>query len=269
MNYEKEYLKYYNKIYSIIQYRVKIHYIEQYKKRRDFNKVQGEIKTFFSEKLGLKVFINNNDDLKILTTRFKDGKNDYFEDKINLNCENEIHPTFDLIDKTNFPKGYNFDKFLFQIAFVDVKNEIARLLHNNNTLFYFFYFFNEYDNFEIKDPSPYRMEDTEIYRNFHIRMYPPTELIEKEDTPKPKQLDVAKVVYLIEELMNYSNYWKDASDSRKAEIIMHISGFSKRNITKKLNDLEKNHKSQSEKFKNDCIIIDNIIKKFTNNDLGG
>lgn len=269
MDYDKEYLKYYNKIYSTIQHRVKIHYKEQHKKRRDFNKVQEEINKFFSDVLGSKIFINNNEDLKSLSVRFKDGRNEYFEDKINLNCKNEIEPTFDSIDKTNFPQEYNFNKFLFQIAFVEAKNEIARLLHNDRTLFFFFYSFNEFDKFEIKESFPYRLEDTETFREFHKRKYPPTEIINEEDVPKSKQLDVAKVVYLIDQLMNYSNYWEDASDSRKAEIIMHISGFSIRNITKKLNDLEKNHKSQSEKFKNDCIIIDNIIKKFANNDLGG
>ena len=266
MNYEQQYIEYYNKIYSTIQYRVKTHYIAQHKKWRDFNKVQGEINTFFSKNLGSQIFINSNDDLKSLTTRFKDGKNDYFENKINLNCENEIHPTFDLVDKTNFPKAYNFDKFLFQLAFVEAKNEIARLLHNNTTLFHFFYFFNEYDNFEIKESSPYRMEDTELYRNFHKRKYPPTEIIKQEDAPKAKQLDAAKVVLLLDKLFNYFDKWEDANNSRKAEIIMHLTGFSMRNITGKISDLESEKKSLSQKFKNDDELTNQIIIKFLNNE---
>lgn len=265
INYEVEYNRYYRRFYSLIEFRIKKYFVAQHEEKITFNLVYNKLHNTFFVGFGNDIFFKNNSDLIEIVITFNKGKDDYFEDYINLVCKNDCIPSFEGLNKELYPKKYTFLKLLIHIAFYNAKVEIGRMLRNNYNLFDLFYHHNEFDKFEIKDYSPINLEDTEIFIFYNKRKYPDLyikhdKLILSEIKENSKNLDRAVQVLLIEKLIKHADKWKNASQNKKILVISKLIGRNADNIKDTLAMSNKKLSECTAKFIEDNTIADEIIK---------
>ena len=266
MNYENEYKFYYDKFYSKIENRIKKYYIEQSNKEMGFGTIHNELAQFLFNDLGRTIYLNSNDDLKELLKKFNSRYARYKKNETNHVVENDIKPAFDKLNKETFPLNYCLEKLLIQIALINSKNEIGRLLHNNNGLFKLFYELNEFDNFEIKDYNGISIENTEIFKSLNQKKYPDlynsqNDNLYEEYEKETNGLDTTQKILLIEKLIKNAHKWETTDERKKGFIISKIIDRNSDNIRKILAKSDKKPSEHKKKFIDDIAIADEIINK--------
>ncbi|HLF50926.1 hypothetical protein [Flavobacterium sp.] len=169
MNYENIYEGFYSKYYSKAEILIKNFFIKRHSQKRTFGNSINEVRFYLSNDFINKYILYNNENLHQF---FCKRHSIYSVDEVQEVFENEIKIEFDKINALDLPADYNYPKFIKEIALIEVKNEISRLLSNNSDLLVMFFKLNEFDDFEIREHRGLSVEDYPIYKKLKSKLYP-------------------------------------------------------------------------------------------------
>ncbi|HRZ32593.1 MAG TPA: hypothetical protein P5335_09690 [Flavobacterium sp.] len=171
MKYSEHYNQHYDKIYSLVEFKIKKYFIDCKSKKLNYGICYNDLLVIINKYLKNRIS-EKNTDIKALHTIFNNRLLRYSEDEIDLIIENDILIEFQKLNNIELPKTNSIYKLINEFALRDVLKEITRLLQNNSRLFQLFYELNEFDQFEIKYYRLQRLDDTEIFINLNKRKNP-------------------------------------------------------------------------------------------------
>ena len=163
VNYGKIYEGFYSKYYDQLEQFAKDFFIAKKGENRNYNYARNNIEIYLYNDYVKDAVYTKNDNLNKLHSIFH-NRASYYDREFMLDVfKNEIKNNFDEIDKTRLPKDYNYLKFIEEVAFIESRNELFRLISAHAQLFEMIYKLNRFDIFEIRY---YQGKDIEEYPNY-------------------------------------------------------------------------------------------------------
>jgi hypothetical protein len=192
MDYDKIYQEFYTKHYDETVNAIKCFFVDCHKKELTISEPIDKSNQFLgTDYTGGNCNNYSNESLKKLHGLFVNCKRKYSKNSIQNSLTNNIKPEFDNIKIAELPANYMFDNLIDDIALIEAKNEISRLLSQNSMLIDMFFKFGEFDEFEIRDIGNIDMQNYPLFIKFNKRVYPEfyesLELLKKDN--KKKYLD--------------------------------------------------------------------------------
>jgi len=172
VNYEKIYEDYYSKSFDRMELMIKNFFIKRRSRKRFFVDSCNEVTGYFSIDFKSKYNLHNNNDLKIINLIFHNRFSAYSSDATAEILENEIKSGYDKIKTEELPVGYNYAKFIKEMALIEAAKEISRVLSVNSRLLSMFFELNKFDDFEVRDYVNSTLDDSPIFRKLHRERYP-------------------------------------------------------------------------------------------------
>lgn len=172
MDYGKTYENYYSKYYDKLELFAKDFFIKNHTEGITFNYTHNEFSAYLHNDFCSNVAYLNNEAFNNLYTLFKLRASIYPIDYNQKIFENKIKPEFDKIDIEQLPESYNFFKFIEEVAFIESRNEISRLVSNNSRLLVMIFKLNRFDIFEIRYYENLPLEEYPYYKELESELYP-------------------------------------------------------------------------------------------------
>jgi len=172
MNYEKIYEDFYSKSFDRMELIIKNFFIKRRSRKRFFVDSINEVSRYFSNDFKSKYNLHNNNDLKNINLIFHNRFSAYTSDATAEILENEIKSEYDKIKTAELPAGYNYVKFIKEMALIEAAKEISRLLMVNSRLLSMFFELNKFDEFEIREQGNLCLDDYPIFKKMHRELYP-------------------------------------------------------------------------------------------------
>jgi hypothetical protein len=173
MNYDKIYQEFYTKHYDETVNAIKCFFIDCHKYELTISEPIDKSNQFLgTDYTGGSCNTYSNESLKKLHGLFVNCKRKYTKNSIQNSLTNNIKPEFDNIKIAELPANYMFDNLIDDIALIEAKNEISRLLSQNSMLIGMFFKFGEFDEFEIRDIGNIDMQNYPLFIKFNKRVYP-------------------------------------------------------------------------------------------------
>jgi len=265
MKYSEHYNQYYNKIYSLVEYKIKKYFIGCKVKKLLYGHSYNELLENINKYLKTRI-TEKNANIKELYDIFKNRDSKYSEDEIDCIIENDILIIFQKLNKEELTKINSIFNLIKEFALKDVLKEITRLLQNNSRLFELMYDLNEFDKFEIKYYRQQRLEHTDIFICLNKRIYPELYLEKtiqlittNNDENSCENLYTSEKTILIDLVFTTSN-WTNLSVRKKSRIISLIIGSNPDNIRNTLAKLEIKQSLLSDNFKNKIKEMEDKLK---------
>jgi hypothetical protein len=194
MDYGKIYEDYYSNYYDKLELFAKDFFIKNHTEGITFNYTHNEFSANLHSDFCSNITYLQNEVLTNLYSIFQMRATIYPIDYNQKIFGNKIKPEFDKIDLEQLPKNYNFIKYIEEIAFIESRNEISRLVSNNSRLLVMVYKLARFDIFEIR-----------YYDNLPLEEYPYYKELESELYPEDEESINLKGVVLIKELSDDKN----------------------------------------------------------------
>lgn len=172
MEHQERYTYFYSKSYTKSELLIKNFLIKSNQQDKVFINVYNAIFQYLTNDCVKKNHVGANSNLKPSYSLFENRHRLYTKNQIQNSFENEIKTAFETIPKTALPKAYTFAKLISEIAILHATYEIARVFANHVALMGMFYQLNEFDSFEIRTYDPFGVEDTPIYKQLQLKLYP-------------------------------------------------------------------------------------------------
>lgn len=163
MDYGKIYEDYYSNYYDELELVAKGFFIENHIEGTSYNYASNEFLAYLYNDFCTNVAYLKNEKLNELYSLFLKRATIFPIDYNQKIFKNKIKPEFDKIDVEQLPKECNYFKFIEEIAFIESRNEISRLISAHAQLFEMIYKLNRFDVFEIRY---YQGKDIEEYPNY-------------------------------------------------------------------------------------------------------
>lgn len=172
MNFQNDYNSFYTSYYNKIEKLVKHFLVAEKSKSKKVDIVLNSLTEYLFSTIPNRFEVVGNENLKKLLQLFEKRNTLYESNQINLIFTNDIKRMFDSIDPLKLPAKYNLKKLVIEIAIVTAINDIAYLLNLNRSLFVLFYHLNDFSMFEVKQYKEMSIEDTPLYLELIVRVYP-------------------------------------------------------------------------------------------------
>lgn len=168
MDYNQIYQSYYVRYYKGFEKKIKYIFIDSKKKYSNYHQVLRDLNKCLNKEIPKRTLINRSVELQVLLDIFKERHCHYDSDLadeiiINEIFKNQIKPEFEILNKSSLNEKYSLNDLIREIAFLNVCDEINRLLQNNYRLFEMFYQTKKFDEFEIRNYRGIGLEQSEIY----------------------------------------------------------------------------------------------------------
>lgn len=230
--------------------------IEHKIKRKYVNKVlNGVLNDLYKYKE--KLYINDKKFSNIINFYNKRGQHYEFEYR-HLIIPNEIADAFEKIK--NIKKGYGFNQLLIELADYMAHQELGRVFQNNYSIYAFMYRLNDFNRFHINSYKNQRVEDTQLYEELRLRLYP--EQDEQNSDLPPKEEKLSQNNFHLKE--RYSESLINLYSSITEEGIINPN---KTKITDFINVFTKDFQSHNSKIYFDCesklaaLFLDELRKR--------
>lgn len=172
MDYGETYDNYYSNYYDKLELFAKDFFIKNHIEGITFNYAHNEFSAYLHNDYCSNIAYLKNEVFNNLYNLFKVRASIYPIDYIQKIFEYKIKSEFDKIDLEQLPKSYNFVKFIEEIAFIESRNEISRLVSNNSRLLVMIYKLNRFDIFEIRYYENLPLEEYPYYKELESELYP-------------------------------------------------------------------------------------------------
>lgn len=172
MNYEKIYNEFYSKYYDKAEYLIKLFLIKSKSENLTFGYSLNEVRSYVIENYSKEKKFFENSNLIKLHAIFLQRHSIYEINQIQEIFANPILKAFRKIPVAELPKEYSYSKLIKDIALVEVKEEILRLLTNNSSLLHMFYQLNNFEEFEIRYYDNLLLEQYPIYKKMNLALNP-------------------------------------------------------------------------------------------------
>lgn len=172
MEYENIYKDFYSKYYTKTESLIKNFLIKSKSQKKTFEITINKVNHYLIHEIINNDNLYKNENLLELHRIFRRRYSIYEIDQIQEIFENEIKVAFNKIETFELPSNYNYTKLIKEIAFIELINEISRVLSVNSRLIEMFYKLNEFDEFEIRDYKNLSLESYPIFKKLHLKLYP-------------------------------------------------------------------------------------------------
>ncbi|GEM_PF-3356446 len=169
-DYGKVYEGFYSKYYDELEHFAKDFFIENYEDDVIFNDAYNDFAELLRVDFVKDIYYIKNEKLNELRNLFFEKLSRYKKDSVQKVFKNIIKSKFDNIDVTQLPRDYNFIKFIDEVAFIQSKNEISRMLSYNYTYFDMIYELNRFDIFEIRYYHRLAKESYPYYKELSLEI---------------------------------------------------------------------------------------------------
>lgn len=227
-DYGQAYEGFYSKYYDELEQFAKDFFIEKKSENRKYLYVRNKLEVYLYNDYVKDIHFLKNDNLMNLYSIFQ-NRASYYDNEFMLDVfKVEIKNDFNKIDIKQFPKNYNYVKFIQEVAIIESRTVIFSLISNLNICVWFemIYKLNRFDFFEIR-----------YYKHLPIEKYPHYEEMVLELRSKDgikENLGVAENVLInpkkLPEKWYALLYWIEMSANGQQPPINKEGGFIKRDI---------------------------------------
>lgn len=172
MNYSETFDDFYLKYYDKTEDLIKLFLLKSKRKNMAFGYALNEVKIYLNENYNSTKIFSGNSNLITLHEIFLQRHSIYQINEVQEIFANSILKKFREIPKTELPEGYTYNKFIKNIALVEVSNEIMRLLTHNSALLQMFYSLNNFEEFEIRCCDNLLVEQYPLYQKMNLALNP-------------------------------------------------------------------------------------------------
>lgn len=172
IDYEKIYVDSYSEYYFKAETLIKKFLMKRKSEECAFGKTLQKVKEYLITQQKDKYNLYENKKLIEIYELFAKRYQEYEVNHIQNIFAKKIKIAFENIETSQLPANYNFQKFIKDIAIIEVVIEISRLLSNNNVLLEMFYTANVFDNFEIREHRGIALEHYPVYKKLHKILNP-------------------------------------------------------------------------------------------------
>lgn len=182
-----------------------------------------------------------------------------FENQIEEILKNEYEQHFYAANLA-LETQYDYIKLIKETAVNEAYNEVLRLLSTNSQLYEMMYNLNDFSEFKLIDYSPISLEDTNIFKLLHCKIYPQIDEVDsiEIDNIDENKLNTTQKVLLIEMLIT-GGTWNDISERSKSKLISKIIERNDTNIRAILSKSAQPLSKNTDGFKSDCYNIQSLI----------
>jgi len=171
-DYGQAYEGFYSKYYDELEQFAKDFFIENYEDDVTFNAAYNDFAELLRVDFVKDIYYIKNEKLNELRYLFLEKLSRYKKDSVQKVFKNIIKSKFDSIDVTQLPRDYKFIKFIDEVAFIQSKSEISRMLSYNYTYFEMIYELNRFDIFEIRYYDRLAKEGYPHYKELYAERHP-------------------------------------------------------------------------------------------------
>jgi hypothetical protein len=171
-DYRQAYEGFYSKYYDELEQFAKDFFIAKKSENRNYIYVRNKLEVYLYNDYVKDIHFLKNDNLMGLYYIYQ-NRASYYDNEFMLDVfKVEIKNDFNKIDIKQFPKNYNYLKFIEEVAFVETRTVIFGLISAHAELFEMIYKFNRFDIFEIRYYQGKNIKEYPNYRELDFELNP-------------------------------------------------------------------------------------------------